>query len=123
LSAISIDDLREDIILKTRQAGGGLYGIVLSKSLSMVARALPSIGVYKDGPDADRWANAKKSSVSAKTLTMPKSMLEQAWKSPPTHAARLLCVKQAAQRAEAEADRYPLWRTPMPCEDVTGEGR
>jgi hypothetical protein len=53
------DDLRKDIIQDARE-GGGTYGIrVVEESVNGGARA-PIYGVYNDGPDADRWTDAKK---------------------------------------------------------------
>jgi len=53
------DELRKDIILDANE-GGGIYGIrVVEESVNGGARA-PIYGVYNEGPDADRWADAKK---------------------------------------------------------------
>jgi hypothetical protein len=52
------DELRKDIILDATE-GGGIYGIrVVEESVNGGARA-PIYGVYNEGPDADRWADAK----------------------------------------------------------------
>lgn len=52
-------DLRKDIIEDAHE-GGGTYGIrVVEESVNGPARA-PIYGYYNDGPDAERWANAKK---------------------------------------------------------------
>ena len=52
------DDLRKDIILDANE-GGGTYGIrVVEESVNGGARA-PIYGVYNEGPDAERWTEAK----------------------------------------------------------------
>ena len=51
-------ELREDIILDASE-GGGIYGVrVVEEAVNGGARA-PIYGVYSDGPDAERWAEAK----------------------------------------------------------------
>jgi hypothetical protein len=53
------DELQKDIILDASE-GGGIYGVrVVEESVNGPARA-PIYGVYNDGPDADRWVDAKK---------------------------------------------------------------
>ena len=53
------EDTRKDII-EDAAAGGGQYGVrVVEEVINGGARA-PIYGYYHDGPDADRWAQAKK---------------------------------------------------------------
>lgn len=52
-------ETRDDIIRDARE-GGGIYGVrVVEESVNGGARA-PIFGVYNDGPDAERWVDAKK---------------------------------------------------------------
>ena len=52
-------ETRDDIIADARE-GGGVYGVrVVEESVNGGARA-PIYGVYNNGPDAERWADAKK---------------------------------------------------------------
>lgn len=97
------DDLRKDII-EDANAGGGLYGIrVVEESIFGGARA-PIYGVYNDGPDADRWADAKKQ------LDLSSSTIDDGDVAPVsievTDPRREAAIREAAaQRVEAEAAR------------------
>lgn len=60
LNSLEDDELRKDIIDDATTGGGSRYGIrVVEESVNGGARA-PIFGVYKEGPDADRWNEAKK---------------------------------------------------------------
>lgn len=60
---VDIDSLDPELkadIVEDALAGGGLYGIrIVEEAVNGPARA-PIYGYYKDGPDAERWAAAKK---------------------------------------------------------------
>jgi hypothetical protein len=95
-------ELRDDIILDASE-GGGLYGIrVVEESVNGAARA-PIYGVYKDGPDAERWANAKKKlGISGEDVDDAEVYATAGVVVDPRREAALR--EAAAQRAAATAD-------------------
>lgn len=97
------DDLRKDII-EDANAGGGLYGIrVVEESIFGGARA-PIYGVYNDGPDAERWAAAKKElDLSSSTIGDDQIAPVGIEVTDPRREAAIR--EAAAQRVEAEAAR------------------
>jgi len=97
------DDLRKDII-EDANAGGGLYGVrVVEESVFGGARA-PIYGVYNDGPDADRWAAAKKElGLSSSTIGDDQIAPASVEVTDPRREAAIR--EAAAQRVEAEAAR------------------
>lgn len=55
-----LDEKTKNRLLEDANAGGGQYGVrVVEEVVNGGARA-PIYGYYRDGPDADRWAKAKK---------------------------------------------------------------
>jgi hypothetical protein len=95
-------ELRDDIILDASE-GGGLYGIrVVEESVNGAARA-PIYGVYKDGPDAERWEKAKKTlGISGETVDDSEVYAGAGVVVDPRREAALR--EAAAQRAAATAD-------------------
>lgn len=96
-------ETRKDII-EDAYAGAGVYGVrVVEESVNGAARA-PIFGVYNGGPDADRWADAKKE------LRLGSTDVEDGEVVPVdlevTDARRAAALREAAaQKADAEADR------------------
>lgn len=116
------DDLRKDII-EDAHAGGGVYGIrVVEESVNGPARA-PIYGVYKDGPDADRWSDAKKElgidGTEIDDSEVYKGAGATGLEADPRREA--LLREQAAQTAEAEADRIRSGERAA-VEEIAGEG-
>lgn len=104
LNSIEDDELRNDIIDDAVGGGGGRYGIrVVEEVVNGGARA-PIFGYYKDGPDADRWENAKKE------LGFTSSDVDDGEVIPPqievTDARREAAIREhAAEVANVEAAR------------------
>lgn len=97
------DDLRKDIV-EDATAGGGLYGIrVVEESVNGGARS-PIFGVYKDGPDADRWTQAKKD-LEITGTTVDDSEAYAGTGIEVTDPLRAAALREAAaQKADALAD-------------------
>lgn len=99
-------ETRKDII-QDAHAGGGNYGIrVVEESINGGASA-PIYGFYKEGPDAERWADAKKelgiSSSDVDDAEAYASAGVGVLEADPRREAALR--EAAAQRSEAEAER------------------
>lgn len=115
------EDLRKDII-EDAHAGGGVYGIrVVEESVNGPARA-PIYGVYKEGPDADRWSDAKKElGISGSEIDDSEVYAGVGSRLVPDERREALLREQAAQRAEAEADAIRSGERAA-VEEIAGEG-
>lgn len=97
------EETRKDIIADALE-GGGTYGIrVVEEAINGAARA-PLFGVYLDGPDAEKWANAKKELglgvVELKEGERPGDIVET------LDPRRETALREAAaQAANAQADK------------------
>lgn len=115
------EDLRKDII-EDAHAGGGVYGIrVVEESVNGAARA-PIYGVYKEGPDADRWADAKKElGISGSEIDDSEVYTGAGVVGLVADPAReALLRERAAQTAAGEADRIRAGEN-REVEAITGE--
>lgn len=99
------EELRKDIIEDAR-AGGGLYGVRVVEESIFGGASAPIYGVYKDGPDADRWAKAKKELGISGSEIADGDVVAGAGAVEITDPRREAALReQAAQRVEAEAAR------------------
>lgn len=104
LGSLEDDELRKDII-EDANAGGGNYGIrVVEEVVNGGARA-PLYGYYRDGPDADKWNAAKKELGLSATDVDDSTVAAGAGGLPVDPRREAALREQAAQTAEAEADR------------------
>lgn len=104
---VDMSDLDEDVrkeIVEDAAAGGGNYGIrVVEESINGGARA-PIYGYYKDGPDADRWEEAKKQ-FGLSAAEGDDAEARAAASGEVTDPRREAALRQAAEeRARADAD-------------------
>lgn len=108
LSALH-EETRKDILADALE-GGGTYGIrVVEESVNGGARA-PIFGVYNEGPDADKWTEAKKE-LGLDGTEIPDGEvrpLDIEITDPRREAA---LREAAAQRAAGEADRIRAGET------------
>lgn len=82
--------------------GGRTYGVRVVEEAVFGGARSPLYGVYKDGPDAERWAAAKKEYGLGSTEVEDASVLPGGLGVDPRREAALR--EAAAQRAAAEAD-------------------
>ncbi len=98
------DETRKDII-EDASAGGGNYGVRVVEEVVNGGASAPLYGYYKDGPDAERWAKAKKE-LGISATEVDDGEVSSGAGGPSTDPRREAALREAAaQRVEAEADR------------------
>lgn len=115
------EQLRKDLI-EDANAGGGQYGIrVVEESVNGGARA-PIYGVYDDGPDADRWEQAKKDlGIDGTEIDDADAYVSSGVGLEVTDPRREAAIREAAaQRVEAEAGRIRAGEAAA-VREITGE--
>jgi hypothetical protein len=105
LDLSDLDDDDRKAIIEDANAGGGAYGIrVVEHSVNGGATA-PIYGVYKTGPDADRWAETKKKFNLGSTEVDDSTVIAGVGVEVDDPRREAALREAAAQTAEAEADR------------------